>query len=99
MARRARPTRDALVDIVDSLAYFACGTLRATLHRVRRVRFEAEAKPAAVMEVRYEYHDALVQLGVLPAPYAWQEDPLARRERARGFSDTGFAPDPYRPLR
>jgi hypothetical protein len=21
---------------------------------------------------------------------------LARRERARGFSDTGFAPDPYR---
>ncbi len=63
-------------------------------HRVRRVRFEAESSPAAVMEIRYEYHDALVRLGVLPRPSARWEDPLDRRERARGFEDFDFAPSP-----
>ncbi len=63
-------------------------------HRVRRVRFEAESSPAAVMEIRYEYHDALVRLGVLPRSYARWEDPLERRERARGFEDFDFAPSP-----
>jgi hypothetical protein len=74
----------------------ATGIGREVDHRVHRVRFEAERNPAAVLEVRYEYRDALVRLGVLPPSYAWQEDPLERRERASGFSDTGFAPDPYR---
>jgi hypothetical protein len=64
-------------------------------HRVRRVRFDAADSPAAVLKTRYEYRDALVRLGVLPQPYAGWEDPLLRRERARGFEDTGFAPDPY----
>ncbi len=63
-------------------------------HRVRRIRFEAESSPAAVMEIRYEYHDALVRLGVLPRSYARWEDPLERRERARGFEDFDFAPSP-----
>ncbi len=63
-------------------------------HRVRRIRFEAESSPAAVMEIRYEYHDALVRLGVVPRPYARWEDPLDRRERARGFEDFDFAPSP-----
>jgi hypothetical protein len=61
------------------------------------VRFEGESRPATVLNLRYEYHDALVRLGVLPPEYAGREDPLARRERARGFDDTGFAPDPFRP--
>ena len=65
-------------------------------HRVRRVSFNPEASPAAVLELRYEYHDALVRLGVLPHSYARHEDPLERRERARGFDDLDFAPDPYR---
>jgi hypothetical protein len=30
-----------------------------------------------------------------PSPLP-EDDPLARRERARGFEDTGWAPDPYR---
>ena len=62
-------------------------------HRVRRVRFDAESSPAAVMEIRYEYSDALVRLGVLPR-YARGEDPLDRRERASGFKDFDFAPTP-----
>lgn len=74
----------------------ATGIGRELDHRVRRVRFEPESSPAAVLELRYEYHDALVRLGVLPQGYACYEDPLDRRERARGFDDPGFAPDPYR---
>ena len=33
----------------------------------------------------------LISLGVLPKP----DTRLSRRERARGFRDTGFAPDPF----
>jgi len=76
--------------------YAATGIGQEIEHRVRRVHFEAEPSPAAVMEVRYEYRDALVRLGVLPRPYAYREDPLERRERARGFQEPGYAPDPYR---
>jgi hypothetical protein len=73
----------------------ATGIGRELNHRVRRVDFEAERFPATVIELRYEYHDALVQLGVLPKTFAC-EGPLDRREQARGFEDTGFAPDPFR---
>lgn len=65
-------------------------------HRVRAVEFEPEAAPAASLRVRYEYRDALVRLGVVPRPRCDRDDALARRERARGFDDEGFAPDPYR---
>jgi len=78
----------------DDLA--ATGIGREIDHRVQRVRFEAERSPAAVLNLRYEYRDALVKLGVLPPTYAHREDPLDRRERAHGFEDMDFAPDPYR---
>jgi len=74
----------------------ATGIGRAVEHRVHRVRFEAERSPAAVMQLRYEYRDALVSLGVLPPYHALREHPLDRRERSRGFDDFDFAPDPYR---
>jgi hypothetical protein len=77
----------------DELAGTGIG--REVDHRVRRVEFDEESAPAAVVSVRYEYRDALVKLGVLPRPRTL-EDPLARRERARGFDETGYAPDPYR---
>jgi len=94
-------SRDAAADrgirqeaeLDDDLA--ATGIGRKYGHSVRTVRFNAERSPAAVMEVRYEYHDALVRLGVLPAPYICDDDPLTRRERAGGFDDLRFAPDPY----
>jgi hypothetical protein len=75
----------------DELA--ATGIGREIEHRVMQVDFDEEDAPASTLSVRYEYHEALVRLGVLPAV----GDALARRERARGFSDTGFAPDPSRP--
>ena len=75
----------------DKLA--ATGIGRQVDHRVQRVAFDEEDTPASVVTLRYEYRDALVRLGVLSNDTG---DALARRERARGFSDTGFAPDPYR---
>lgn len=77
----------------DELA--ATGIGREIEHRVVRVEFDAEDAPASIVSVRYEYHDALVRLGVIPAG----DDDLARRERARGFADSGFAPDPFRSRR
>jgi hypothetical protein len=82
------------VELSDDLA--ATGIGREIDHRVQRVRFEAERSPAAVLNLRYEYRDALVKLGVLPPAYAHHEDPLDRRERAHGFEEMDFAPDPYR---
>jgi hypothetical protein len=72
----------------------ATGIGSETDHAVRRVELELVSRPSALLELRYEYHDALVRLGVLPS-YRCHEDPLARRERARGFEGMEFAPDPF----
>jgi len=64
---------------------------------VRRVRFDTEPAPSTVLNVRYEFREALVRLGVLPRAQRPCGDPLARRQRSRGFEDGDFAPDPYRP--
>jgi hypothetical protein len=74
----------------DELA--ATGIGREVEHRVVRVDFDEEDAPASIVSVRYEYRDALVRLGVIPG----NDDELARRERARGFAESGFAPDPFR---
>ena len=73
----------------------ATGIGQETSHPVRQVLFEAEDSPVTVLEIRYEYREALVRLGVFP-PDNRYTDPLTRRESARGFEDPGFAPDPYR---
>lgn len=78
----------------DAYDSAATGIGPETDHRVRRVDFEHEPKPAAVVSIRYEYRASLVKLGVLPAYPT--TDALARRESARGFEDDGYAPDPYR---
>ncbi len=74
----------------DELA--ATGIGREVGHAVTEVELELESTPAASFDLRYEYHDALVRLGVLPRPET--ESALARRERARGFS--GWCPVPGR---
>jgi hypothetical protein len=94
MRGAADSASEPTAELSEDLA--ATGIGRELEHRVRRVRFESESSPAAVLELRYEYRDALVRLGVLPPSYAWKEDPLHRRERARGFEDFDFAPDPFR---
>ena len=85
-AVRPEPSRDLA----------ATGIGSETSHPVREVEFESEDSPATVLEIRYEYHDALVRLGVLPKVDDRCSDALTRREGARGFEEPRFAPDPYR---
>lgn len=75
----------------DDLA--ATGIGRRIDHHVRRVHLDLEDHPATHLRLRYEHRQQLVRLGVLTSPE--EEDALARRERARGFSDFSFAPDPF----
>ncbi len=62
-------------------------------HPVRRVRFDLEPTPAAVVRIRYEFRPQLAALGVLPP--LGHGDALERRERARGFAGS-YCPDPGR---
>jgi len=77
--------------------YAATGIGREVGHAVTQADFDAEARPAAVLDLRYEYREALVSLGVLPRFVPSCGDGLDRRERARGFDGIDFAPDPHRP--
>jgi hypothetical protein len=67
----------------DDLA--ATGIGRGIDHPVTQVWLDLESSPAAMVNVRYEYRQALVSLGVLPQ----HRDPILRRE-----SSTGFCPEP-----
>jgi hypothetical protein len=89
-APRAKALGEMKPSAKDELA--ATGIGREVEHRVVRVEFDAEDAPASIVSVRYEYRDALVRLGVIPDP----DEELVRRERARGFAESGFAPDPFR---
>ena len=71
--------------------YAATGMGRRTDHVVTRVWLDLEDRPAQSVDIRYEFRPQLVRLGILPRTYA--NDPLDRREGARGFDDT-FAPVP-----
>jgi hypothetical protein len=74
--------------------YAATGIGRSVTNDVWSVQMDLESNPAAEITMRYEFRDALVRLGVLPRNYAPQPDPLRRRERARGFEDRQFSPEP-----
>ena len=71
--------------------YAATGMGGRTGHVVEQVWLDLEDTPAQTVNIRYEFREQLVRLGVLqPAPTARH---LERRERARGF-DPGFCPEP-----
>jgi len=88
-----REGKDAASRIGDDRA--ATGIGEEVGHRVTRVAFDAEPEPAALLNIRYEYHDALVRLGVFEERRPC-DDPMRRRESAEGFEGMRFAPDPYR---
>lgn len=70
--------------------YAATGIGDRTRHLVRRIFLELEEVPAASLDIRYEYREQLVRLGILPE--GGGDETLARRERAKGFAG-GFCPD------
>jgi hypothetical protein len=74
--------------------YAATGIGRSVNNDVWRVEMDLESQPAADVTIRYEFRDALVRLGVLPRTFPPHPDPLRRRERARGFEDGSFSPEP-----
>ncbi|HEX8180633.1 MAG TPA: hypothetical protein VF525_13880 [Pyrinomonadaceae bacterium] len=73
--------------------YAATGIGRSVANDVRWTYLDLEDSPAATVALRYEYRPALVRLGILPRPYP-SPDALQRRERARGFRDNQFCPEP-----
>ncbi|HEY0405779.1 MAG TPA: hypothetical protein VGC89_08620 [Pyrinomonadaceae bacterium] len=73
--------------------YAATGIGRNVHNDVTWINLDLETRPSADVTVRYEYHDALVRLGIFPRPYT-QPDTLRRRERATGFPDRRYSPEP-----
>lgn len=72
----------------------ATGIGRNVRNDVRWVNLDLQPRAVAEVTIRYEYHDALVRLGIFPRRYP-RQDTLRRRERATGFEDTrGFSPEP-----
>ncbi len=73
--------------------YAATGMGRSVGHDVRWVNLDLENSPTSEVTVRYEYRAALVRLGIIPREPQGR-DSLRRRERARGFADGRFSPEP-----
>lgn len=87
----ASAAADAQAKRADREEYAATGMGRRTDHTVTQVWLRLEQTPAHTVNIRYEFRPQLVRLGILPATPL--NDPLQRRERARGF-EPGFAPVP-----
>lgn len=90
---RARRQPGGVIPPTANDDYAATGIGRSVRHDVRWVNLDLDSRPAGEVTVRYEYYDALVKLGVFPRPRPG-EDTLRRRERARGFADGRFSPEP-----
>ncbi|HEY0385780.1 MAG TPA: hypothetical protein VGC64_07190, partial [Pyrinomonadaceae bacterium] len=73
--------------------YAATGIGRNVRNDVRWINLDLESRPTAELTIRYEYHDALVRLGVIPRPLP-RPEPLNRRERATGFAERNYCPEP-----
>jgi hypothetical protein len=73
----------------EAETFAATGIGRETSFPVQWIAFEEDPHPAARVAIRYEFHEQLVRLGVLP-----REGDLSARENASGF-DHRYAPDPY----
>jgi hypothetical protein len=85
------PSHDATPSADDD--YAATGMGRSVGHDVRWVNLDLENTPSSEVTIRYEYRAALVRLGIIPREPQGR-DALRRRERARGFEDGRFSPEP-----
>jgi hypothetical protein len=72
----------------------ATGIGRNVRNDVHWVNLDLQPRSVGEVTIRYEYRDALVRLGVFPRRYPRPQDALRRRERATGFEDRGFSPEP-----
>ena len=92
MGRDGAKTAEAYPRPDDESA--ATGIGRNVEHDVSWVNMDLVPRATGEVTIRYEYHDALVRLGIFPRRYP-REDALRRRERSTGFEDRGgFSPEP-----
>lgn len=70
----------------------ATGIGRDVRHDVTRIEFDHEDAAASSVRIRYELRPGLVALGIVPPPD--RPRPWDRRERASGFADGPFCPEP-----
>ena len=73
--------------------YAATGIGRSVHNDVRWVHMDLDSRAAGQVTIRYEYYQALVRLGIVPRQYH-PRDTLMNRERATGFEDRRFSPEP-----
>jgi len=73
--------------------YAATGIGRSVHNDVRWVHMDLESRAVAQLTIRYEYYPALVRLGIVPRTHS-PRDALSNRERATGFEDRRFSPEP-----
>ena len=73
--------------------YAATGIGRSVHNDVRWVQMDLDSRAAGQLTIRYEYYQALVRLGIVPRPY-YPRETLTHRERATGFEDRRFSPEP-----
>lgn len=71
----------------------ATGIGRNVRNDVRWVNMDLDSRPTGEINIRYEYRDALIRLGIMPRNYPYP-DPLDRRERSNGFEDRRYSPEP-----
>ncbi len=72
--------------------YAATGIGDRVRHDVQWIHMDLEDRPFTTVKLRYEFRPVLVRLGVLRPPVT--VDPLDRRERARGFREDAYCPEP-----
>jgi hypothetical protein len=72
--------------------YAATGIGDRINHSVYRVQLDLEPTACANLSIRYEFRPALARLGLMP--YAPVADPLPRRQKAHGFEERGWCPEP-----
>ena len=72
----------------------ATGIGRNVRNDVRWVNLDLDSRPAGEINIRYEYREALIRLGIMPRPYPSYPDPINRRERSTGFEDRRYSPEP-----
>ncbi len=72
----------------------ATGIGRNVRNDVRWVNMDLDSRPAAEVNVRYEYREGLIKLGIIPRPSYPYPDPTDRRERSTGFEDRRYSPEP-----
>jgi hypothetical protein len=71
----------------------ATGIGRSVSNDVRWVQLDLDSHPAAEINIRYEFYQGLVRLGIVPR-HDRRPEVLRRREDARGFEDRRFSPEP-----